>query len=199
MQCLNGHHLLDYGGYMSNKPTTRDLIGTLIDLQIDRDNQELIEPDNPGPLALIDDSIAEVKNQIANKTSGIDYMIVEMNRSKDLIDAEIATFMDEVKRLRNRKKSIQRTEDYFNKELLPMIIDTAGNDGVFKTDTTRYKMYETWGPIEITDEDAINDNYKRYKVEIDKKAARKAAIEAAEDGMGIAGFQISKVKRVRRS
>ena len=184
---------------MSNKPTTRDLIGSLIDLQIDRDNQELIDPEDTGSLALIDDAISEVKNSIANKTSGIDYMIVEMNRSKDLIDAEISTFMDEIKRLRNRKKSIQRTEDYFNKELLPMIIDTAGNDGVFKTDTTRYKLYETWGPIEITDEEAISDNYKRYKVEIDKKAARKAAIEAAEDGMGIAGFQIQKVKRVRRS
>lgn len=182
-----------------SKLTTRDLIGTLIDLQIDRDTQELMEPDNPGPLAQIDDAISEVKNQIANKTSGIDHMIVEMNRTKDLIDAEIASYMDEVKRLRNRKKSIQRTEDYFNKELIPMIIETVGNDGVFRTDTTRYKLYETWGPIEVTDEDAIADNYKRYKVEINKTAARKAAIEAAEDGMGISGFKIEKVKRVRRS
>lgn len=184
---------------MSNKPTTRDLIGTLIDLQIDRDNQELIAPEDTGALALIDDAIDEVKKEIANKTSGIDYMIVEMNKSKDLIDAEIKTYMDEVKRLRARKNSIKKSEDFFNKELLPMIITTVGNDGVFKTDTTRYKLYETWGPIEVTDEDAINDNYKRYKVEIDKKAARKAAIEAAEDGMGIAGFSIAKVKRVRRS
>tara|TARA_R100001443_G_scaffold57000_2_gene67915 strand:- start:8927 stop:9481 length:555 start_codon:yes stop_codon:yes gene_type:complete len=184
---------------MSNKPTTRDLIGTLIDLQIDRDNQELMEPDNPGPLALIDDSIEEVKKEISKKTSGIDHFIIEMNKNVNLIDAEIKTHMDEIKRLRGRKNAVKRTEDYFNKDLLPMIIDTCGNDGVFQTDTTRYKLYETWGPIEITDENAINDNYKRFKVEIDKKAARKAAIDAAEDGMGIAGFQISKVKRVRRT
>ena len=184
---------------MSKKPTTTDLIGSLIDLQIDRDNQELMAPDDTGALALIDDAIDEVKNAISKKTSGIDHFIVEMNKNTNLIDAEIKTHMDEVKRLRGRKNAIKRTEDYFNKDLLPMIIDTCGNDGVFQTDTTRYKLYETWGPIEITDEDAINDNYKRYKVEIDKKAARKAAIEAAEDGMGIAGFQISKVKRVRRS
>lgn len=184
---------------MSNKPTTRDLIGTLIDLQIDRENQELMEPDNPGPLALIDDAISEVKKEISNKTSGIDHFIVEMNKNTNLIDAEIKTHMDEVKRLRNRKNAIKRTEEYFNKELLPMIIDTCGNDGVFQTDTTRYKMYETWGPIEITDEEAINDAYKRYKVEIDKKAARKACIEAAEDGLGISGFKLEKVKRVRRS
>lgn len=184
---------------MSNKPTTRDLIGTLIDLQVDRDNQELIEPDNEGALALIDDAIDEVKKEIANKTSGIDHFIVTMNKNTNLIDAEIKTHMDEVKRLRCRKNAIKRTEDYFNKELLPMIIDTCGNDGVFQTDTTRYKMFETWGPIEIIDEESINDNYKRFKVEIDKKKARKDAIEAAEDGMGISGFSIQKVKRVRRS
>ena len=106
----------------NNKPTTRDLIGTLIDLQIDRDNQELIEPDNPGPLALIDDAIEEVKKEIANKTSGIDHFIVTMNKNTNLIDAEIKTHMDEIKRLRGRKNAIKRTEDYFNKELLPMII-----------------------------------------------------------------------------
>ena len=184
---------------MSNKPTTTDLISTLIDLQIDRDNQELIAPDDTGALATIDKDISNVKSQIANKTSGIDHFIVEMNKNTNLIDAEIKTHMDEVKRLRNRKNAIKKTEDYFNKTLLPMIINTAGNDGVFKTDTTRYKLYQTWGPIEVTDEDAISDNYKRFKVEIDKKAARKAAIEAAEDGMGIAGFKIEKVERVRRS
>ena len=103
-------------------------------------------------------AIQEVKNQISRKTSGIDYMIVEMNKQTNLLDAEIATLMDEVKRLRGRKKSIKSSEDFFNKELLPMIIETAGNDGVFQTDTTRYKMYETWGQLEIIDEEAISDN-----------------------------------------
>tara|TARA_B100001094_G_scaffold195185_1_gene189173 strand:+ start:3594 stop:4148 length:555 start_codon:yes stop_codon:yes gene_type:complete len=184
---------------MATKLTTRDLIGALIDLQIDRDNQLLIEPDNTEALVPIDEGIKEVKLQISRKTSGLDYMIVEMNKNLNLIDAEIGTLMDEVKRLRNRKASIKRTEDFFNKELLPMVIETAGNDGVFQTDTTRYKMYETWGPLEITDEEAITENFKRFKVEIDKKKARKAAIEAAEDGLGISGFKLEKVKRVRRS
>ena len=37
---------------------------------------------------------------------------------------------------------LKKTEDYFNKELIPLIIETAGNDGVFKTDTAKYKLYE---------------------------------------------------------
>tara|TARA_Y100000766_G_scaffold237479_1_gene213634 strand:+ start:344 stop:898 length:555 start_codon:yes stop_codon:yes gene_type:complete len=184
---------------MSNKPTTRDLIGALIDLQIDRENQELLEPDNTEALTTIDNSISQLKKEISNKASSIDYFMVEMNKNTNLIDAEIKTHMDEVKRLRNRKNAIKRTEDYLNKELLPMIINTAGNDGVFKTDTTKYKMYQTWGPVEVTDEESVPDNYKRYKVEIDKKKARQDIIKAAEDGMGISGFQIKKVDRIRRS
>ena len=184
---------------MTTRVTTRDLIGVLIDQQCDRDMQKLIAPDDTAALVPFDKAIKEIKNQISKKTSGIDYMIVEMNKSVNLIDAEIETHMDEVKRLRNRKASIKRTEDFFNKELLPMIIETAGNNGTFQTKTARYKMFESWGPIEIIDEEAIPDDYKRYKVEIDKKAARKAAIEAAEDGQGISGFKIQKVKRVRRS
>ena len=184
---------------MSNKPTTRDLIGTLIDLQIDRDNQELIAPEDTGALALIDDAIEEVKIEIGRKTSNIDHFMLSMNKNTNLIDAEIKTHMDEVKRLRARKNAIKKTEEYFNKSLLPMIIKTVGNDGVFQTDTTRYKLYQTWGPLEVIDEESVSDNYKRYKVEVDKKKARQDAIKAAEDGMGIAGFAIEKVDRVRRS
>lgn len=194
----------------TNKLTTRDLIGTLIDLQIDLDNLDL-EMNSVSECTheqsdawqaeetRLNTAITEIKASIAKKTSGIDHFIVEMNRNKDLIDAEIQSYMDEVKRLRNRKSAIKRSEDYLNKELLPMIISTAGNEGIFKTDTTKYTMFETWGPLEVTDEEAISDNYKRYKVEIDKKKARQDAIKAAEDGMGISGFKIEKAKRIRRS
>ena len=191
----------------TNKLTTRDLIGTLIELEIDKEYLQMqSDPDdNPNEERLqsdivkLDESITKVKSEIAKKTSGIDYMIVEMNRKKDILKAEITSYMDEIKRLRARQNAIKRTEDYFNKNLLPMIIETAGNDGVFETETTRYKLYETWGPLEVIDEDAVNDQYKRYMVEIDKKGARNSIIEAAENGLGISGFKIEKVKRVRRS
>ena len=186
---------------MSQKLTTRDLIGMLIDLEQDMTYLEnnIQDTENEIAIADVEQKIAAVKTQIANKTSGIDYFIVEMNRQTGLIDSEIETLTAEVKRLRSKKKSIKKTEDYFNKELIPMIIETAGNDGVFKTDTAKYKLYETWGPIEVIDEEAVPNEYKRAKIEVDKKGARKAVIEAAENNMGIAGFAIHKVKRIRRS
>jgi hypothetical protein len=180
---------------MSNNLTTRDLVGALIDLELERD----LYSNDEESLKKVNEAIISVKSQIKRKTSGIDHMIVEMNKKADIIDAEIKTYNDEIKRLKNRKKAIQKTETYFNKELLPMIIETAGENGVFQTTTTRYKMYETWGPVEIIDEDAISDSYKRFKVEIDKKKARKDAIDAAETGTGIAGFKIEKTKTIRRS
>ena len=176
------------------KLTSRDLIGIIIDLEEDI----LLEQDEDTKV-ILENKLVEVKKEISKKVEGIDYVAIEMSRQSSLIDAEIKTMNDEVKRLRNKKAAIKKTEDYFNKTLLPMIIETAGNDGIFKTNTAKYKLYETWGPLEVNDEDVIPDEYKRVKIEVDKKGARKAVIEATEQGMGIAGFTINKVKRVRRS
>ena len=185
-----------------SKLTSREHLSTLIDLELDRKFLEQTQGDDPGfveEVKPIDEAIVKIKKEMTNKASGLDHMIVEMSKRKDLIDAEIGSLMKEVTRLRRRKDAIKRTEDYFNKNLLPMIIETAGNDGILETKTTRYKLYQTWGPIEVTNEDEVPDNYKRYKVEIDKKGARKEIIAAAENGQGIRGFKIEKVKRIRRS
>ena len=191
---------------MSNKITTRDMIGALIDLENELTYLEMqFDPDDEhrsavgDEIAITANKIVKLKSDIANKTSGIDYFIMEMNKQSGLIDAEIQTYLDEVKRLRLRKAAIKKTEDYLNKDLIPMIIETAGTDNVFKTDTTRYKLYETWGPLEVTDPEEVDDKYKRYKVEVDKKGARKDVIEATENGLGVSGFRIQKTKRVRRS
>jgi hypothetical protein len=182
------------------KLTTRDLVGNLIGLEMDKEYLELrdnniLEAD----IAEVDQSIADVKQQIAKKAEGIDYFMVEMKRNADIIDAEIKSYNDEIKRLRQRKNAISRTEDYFNKELLPMIIQTAGNDGKFETKTSKYTLYETYGPLIVTDEELVPTKYKKATISIDKKGARKDVIDAAEDGIGIAGFDIGKVKRIRRS
>ena len=194
---------------MATKLTSRDLVGSLIELQLEKDDLDLkrnsiecsIEQDNEWEEEekRIEKGIAEIKSELTTKVSGLDHMIVEMNKKKGNIDSEIKALTDEIKRLRNRKNAISRTEDYFNKELIPLIVETCGNDGILITDTARYKVYETWGPIVITDEESISDNYKRYKVEIDKKKARRDFLEASKDGLGITGFKLEKVKRIRRS
>ena len=163
------------------KLTTRDLVGNLIGLEMDKEYLQLKENNlYDADMAEVDQSIADVKQQIVKKTEGIDYFIVEMKRNTDIINAEIRSYNDEVKRLKQRKNAIQRTEDYFNKELLPMIIKTAGNNGKFETKTSKYTLYETYGPLIITDEDLVPTKYKKAVISVDKKGARKDVIEAAE-------------------
>ena len=81
---------------MSNKITTRDMIGALIDLENDLEYLELqFDPDNPSSSAVGDEikitenKIAKLKSDIAQKTSNIDHFIMEMNKQGGLIDAEI--------------------------------------------------------------------------------------------------------------
>jgi hypothetical protein len=144
-------------------------------------------------------SIEQKKVEITQKVQSIDHFMMSLNKKEALNKAAIGTYTDEVKRLRLHQKRIQKVKDWINKYVIPLVIETAGDGKKFETPTSKYTMFETWGPIEVTDEDAVPDKYKRAKIEIDKKGARSDIIEAAENDMGIAGFSISKVKRVRRS
>ena len=178
--------------------TTRDLVNEYIDIEMELEHAE-IASENTLTKEELTEELVEVQTLLTKKVDGLDYYILELNRQENLIDAEIRTLTNEVKRLRSRKNAITKTEDYFNKVLIPMIIKTMGEDGVLRTDTTKYKLYTSWGPIEVTDEDAVPNEYKRYKVEIDKKGVRKKLIEAAENNLGISGFKIERVERIRRS
>ena len=79
-----------------------------------------------------------------------------------------------------------------------MIVEELGDEnGVYETDTARYKMFETWGPTLILDEEAVPDDFKKvtYTESVDKKKAKKVL----QTGAKIPGLALTKVKRVRRS
>tara|TARA_R100000458_G_C8277825_1_gene253546 strand:+ start:4683 stop:5222 length:540 start_codon:yes stop_codon:yes gene_type:complete len=175
------------------KKTTRELIGDYIDLDIERqmvtDNEEQLE---------VEAQLQKVQGQIRKKVDGIDHFMLELSRREHLIDAEIEAIKSEQSRLRVRKKAVEGMKDYFNKQLLPMIVDELGDEnGVYETGTARYKLYETYGPVVITNPDDIPDAFKKVEMveKIDKKEARKVLTQ----GNDIPGFYAEKVKRVRRS
>jgi len=178
---------------MSRNKTTRELIGDYIEtdmnLQIEQDNEEQL---------ILETQMSNVQGQIRKKVDGIDHFMVELSRREHLIDAEIEAIKQEQARLRVRRKAVTSLKDYFNKTLLPMVVSELGDDdGVYETDTARYKMYETFGPVAVTDESSIPAEYKKmeYVESIDKKKARKDLTA----GVSIPGFFIEKLKRVRRS
>ena len=170
------------------KKTTRELVSEYIDLDI-------IIQEDPDPTAL--DDMRRLQNQIERKVDGIDHFMVDIERKTYLIDAEIEALSAEILRLKVRKKATASLKRYFNEQLIPMVVEEVGKDGIYETDTSRYKLYETFGPVGVTDESKVPDEYKKVNVveTIDKKKARVDLVA----GVDIPGFTIWKVKRVRRS
>lgn len=173
------------------KETTRDLINEFIDVEIDKETGLNTSDD-------IDNKLLIVKGKIKKKTEGIDRFMVELNRKEHLIDAEIEAIKDEMNRLKFRRKAVESMKKYFNNELIPMIVDQLGDEnGVYETDTARYKLFETWGPVVVHNEGMIPDEYKVVKqTEMINKVKAK---EELKSGKEIPGLALTKVKRVRRS
>jgi len=173
------------------KKTARELLGDYIDLEI--------EVDSPDPdLEVLLPQMDKVKGLIKKKVDGIDHFMMELSRREHLIDAEIEALKSEETRLKVRRKAVQNLKDYFNGSLIPMIVEELGDDnGVYETDTARYKMFETWGPTLVLDEESVPDDFKKviYTESVDKKKAK----EVLKTGAKIPGLALTKVKRVRRS
>ena len=151
---------------------------------------------------LLEEKRITLHKDVRTKIQNVDYFMMELNKKEHLIDAEVEALKDEIDRLKSRRRGLVRTKDFFNKSLLPAVIMEIGNDdGVYETDTARYKLYETFGPVDV-DPHSISDDFKKVEIveKLDKVKARKAAIAAfnAEKDMP-EGITIKKVKRVKRS
>ena len=183
-------------------PTTKELVGELIDV-----NQQLeyLEQSNDLDMDVhkrLEETRMTIHKEVKSKIQNVDYFMVELNKKEHLIDAEVEALKDEVERLKSRRRALVRTKDYFNKQLLPAVIMEVGNeDGVYETNTARYKLYETFGPVDV-DPHEISDDFKKVEIveKLDKVKARKAAISAFNSGDDMPpGLNIRKIKRVKRS
>ena len=176
---------------MKKKKTAKELLGEYIDIEIQVDSPE---PD----LDTLLPQLNSVKAQIKKKVDGIDHFMMELSKREHLIDAEIEALKTEETRLKVRRKAVQNLKDYFNGNLIPMIVEELGDDnGVYETNTARYKLYETWGPTVVLDEESVPDDFKKVTMteSIDKVKAKKVL----KSGANIPGLALTKVKRVRRS
>ncbi len=84
-----------------------------------------------------------------------------------------------------------------------MLIEELGDEnGVLETDTARYKLYETFGSVIVTDQDKVPEDFIKTKItqSIDKAKARKVCMQLVKDNAELPeGLTITKVKRVKRS
>ena len=79
---------------------------------------------------------------------------------------------------------------------------TDPENGVLETDTARYKLYETFGSVIVTDQDKVPEDFIKTKItqSIDKAKARKVCMQLVKDNAELPeGLTTTKVKRVKRS
>ena len=182
--------------------TTKEIVGELIDINQQLESLEQRPGVDMDEHKLLEEKRITLHKEVRTKIQNVDYFMMELSKKEHLIDAEVEALKDEINRLRSRRGGLERTKDFFNKNLLPAVIMEIGNDdGVYETSTARYKLYETFGPVDV-DPHAISNDFKKVEIieKLDKVKARKAAISAfnAEKDMPD-GISIKKVKRVKRT
>jgi len=182
--------------------TTRELVCELIDINQQLEHIEQATDIDMEQHRSLEEARTALHRVIKTKIQNVDHFMLELNKKEYLLDAEVEALKDEIDRLKSRRRGLKKTQDFFNKQLLPAVIMEIGNeDGVYETNTARYKLYETFGPVDV-DPHTISDDFKKVEIveKLDKVKARKAAISAfnAESDMP-QGINIRKVKRVKRT
>ncbi len=182
------------------KETAKKIVGEYMDVIMELSIVDADDKEQCTKLELKRDSL---QTKMKDKVKGIDYFSQNITQRDYLLSAEIEAHKDEIERLRTRQKALTATNDYLNKVLLPMLIEELGdNNGVLETDTARYKLYETYGSVIVTDQDKVPNDFIKTKITqtIDKAKARKVCMQLHRENTELPdGLSITKVKRVKRS
>ena len=179
-----------------DKVTTRDLISDLIEIE----SQLEYEHDDAERHGL-QQALVKAKQSIEKKMENLDVFDLELSRKDNMLEAELKTYQKEIDSIKKKQAKIAQIKKFFDTVLIPMVIKEAGNDGKFETNKKRYTLYKTYGKLEIDNKFPMPNKYKKMKMEqyIDKKEARKDAIEADKKGERIPGLIVNKIERVRKS
>ena len=114
--------------------TTQELVGELIDVNQQIDDMEKGSDIDMDVHKELEETRMTLHKEVKNKIQNVDYFMLELNKKEHLIDAEVEALKDEIDRLKSRRRGLIRTKDFFNKTLLPAVIEEIGNDdGVYET------------------------------------------------------------------
>mgnify|MGYP003137356946 CR=1 FL=1 len=185
------------------KRTTKDILGDFIDNEL---TIEYIEKTNDDiPIKEMDvylEKRISYKKEMREKIDRVDHFVLDVKRKEHLIDAEVEALKAEIERLKGRRRAVGNFKRFVNDFLLPMVIKEVGtDDGIWETDTARYKLYQTYGPVDVNP-DKISNEFKKVEIKesIDKVKARNAAITAHKSGNDMPeGIDIKRVDKVRRT
>ena len=176
--------------------TTSELLLALMNLEM---AQEEVG-DDPDLIQNLMEARDEIKNLLIKKTDNIDKFVLDLKNKEAIIDAQIKVVSDETSRLRNRKKSILRTKNYFTHNLIPTIIREIGDNNKLETPHSNYTAFEKYS-VKEWEEELLDEKFiiTTEIKKIDKILAKKKAIEEIKAGKLMPGCVLEKVWNVKRS
>tara|TARA_R100001463_G_scaffold78410_1_gene132698 strand:- start:938 stop:1519 length:582 start_codon:yes stop_codon:yes gene_type:complete len=188
---------------IKKRQTAKELIGEYMDIIMELALTDYDEPKNQEIILKLEEKRVSLQLKMKDKVQSIDFFSQNIKERDYLLSAEIEAHKDEIDRLKNRQRALNATNDYLNKVLLPMIIEEIGDEnGVLETDTARYKLYETYGSVIVTNQEQLSDDFIKTKItqSVDKAKLRKECMKSAVAGLDMPeGATIMKIKRVKRS
>jgi len=98
--------------------TSMELVDTYFELQ--ELAEELEEPDEK-----LQNQMKEVETAIVKKAESLDYVILQKKKLSSVIDARIQVYRDEIQRLQQKKKTMERAWNRL-KKLIIMLVKVQG-------------------------------------------------------------------------
>ncbi len=176
--------------------STMELINNLLEIRLAIE----VEPENAELIKNLEEQEKILRDLLIKKTDNIDSFILTLRKQQAITVAELGVMLLEVKRLRQREKTIENTIKHFNTWTLPMIINEIGHDNKLETSTAKYTAFQMW-QVDEWDIEKLDDKFKRTETifKYDKIAAKKEAIKFIKENQEIEGCKLKKVWNIRRS
>ena len=166
------------------------------EIEFDLAHEELDDYDR----VILETELNDLHLEMEQKVDNIDDFMLDLDKQQALIQAELDVINKEAERLRRKRTSIEKTQSYFDKNLLPRIIERFGNGHEYKTDTRTYRFATKHSKLIVDDPALIAEEYLiPQPPKVDGRKARADAIKACKEGLEIAGFHVYEERYVKKS
>ena len=176
-------------------PTTVELIQALIET-----HEQLTLDDCPVEFKnILIKQEKLITNEIMEKSDSIHWFLTQIDIEEGKLNGAIEIHQQELEKLKIKRSSVDKSKEKI-KELIMNAVESIGDkqengNKVLKSNTNKYTIYETDGPLEILDDSKIPDRYFKIEKKLNKTSLRNDIKKSNNKKEDYA--KISKIKRLK--
>ena len=176
-------------------PTTVELIQALIET-----HEQLALDDCPDEFKnVLVKQEKLINNEIMEKSDSIHWFLTQIDIEEGKLNGAIEIHQLELEKLKKKRTSVDKSKDKM-KELIMNAVNSIGENlengnKVLKSNTNKYTIYETDGPLEILDDTKIPDRYFKIEKKLNKTSLRNDLQKSNNNKEEYA--KIPKIKRLK--